>query len=449
MDWPNRAGTSLVDTHLASPSKSLAALFFLTIILGGGGVAYGLVNLVAQLAALALIAANREASIQFWRGAPLVLKLLLVATLLLPMITLIPVPYDLWRELPGRELAGETISLFEIDGWRSASLDPARTMVALTGLIVPLALLAIGHAASRRLLVQLGWGIVAIGIANFLLGVPQVLSNGQSGLLYPENPMPGVLFGTFANRNSTGLFLVTCLILAILLPSLRSERWFLSLRVSTAAVLAVAVVLTNSRSSMALMAIPFFLAALHWMLQRSIRLPKLHILWLGIGALAVIVATALAVLPGSRAEQAFDRFAQIEDARTYIWEDTAYATQRYWPLGAGAGTFDEVFQTDESLENLTERKPGRAHNDYLEVAVEAGLPGLLLIAGWLFFIAWLSVKARLSPDRWIAWSGSAILLVIAAQSLVDYPLRNQAMLAVGTFALLLLFRFRAPREPSR
>ncbi|MEO0698675.1 MAG: hypothetical protein AAFY81_03040, partial [Pseudomonadota bacterium] len=101
----------------------------------------------------------------------------------------------------------------------------------------------------------------------------------------------------------------------------------------------------------------------------------------------------------------------------------------------------------EALENITSRRAGRAHNDYIEVAIEAGLPGLLVIAGWLCTLAWLSWKARSSPQRWIAWSGSAILLAIALQSITDYPLRNQTMLAVGAFALLLLGRFSHASKP--
>ena len=432
--------------EIIDPGNSLAFLLALTLVMGGGGVAYGLANLMVQLTALALIAGGREACLQFWREAPLVLKLLIAATLLLPIIMLVPMPIELWQDLPGRGLAGETLTLLGVNNWRAASLDPARTMVALTGLITPLALLAIGHTVARRRLVQLGWGVVALGIANFMLGVPQVLSEGQVALLYPENPMPGVLFGTFANRNSTGLFLVACLTLALLLPSLSPERWFSGMRVALAFLLALAAILTGSRSAMALMAVPLVLAALRRLSQSPVRLPSRSTLWLGFGALALTAVTAFVVLPGSRAERAFDRFAQVEDARSYIWEDTTFAAQRYWPLGAGMGTFDEVFQADESLENLTERKPGRAHNDYLEVAVEAGLPGLLMIAGWLLLIFWLSIKARGSPDRWIAWSGSAILISIAAQSAVDYPLRNQAILAVAAFALLLLLRFGERRR---
>jgi O-antigen ligase len=92
---------------------------------------------------------------------------------------------------------------------------------------------------------------------------------------------------------------------------------------------------------------------------------------------------------------------------------------------------------------MTKRRAGRAHSDYLELAIEAGLPGLLIVTAWLAFLAWLAWRVRLSRLRWFAWANAAFLLVIALQSITDYPLRNQALLAVAGFALLGLARVGA------
>ena len=172
-----------------------------------------------------------------------------------------------------------------------------------------------------------------------------------------------------------------------------------------------------------------------------------------LGTPAVLVIGAVATLgiaaPG-RVGDVIERFdGEGEDARAYIWEDAVYSVDRFWPVGAGTGTFDDVFQIDESLENLTPRTAGRAHNDYLEVAIEAGVPGLALIATWLMLLSWLAWKARRSRDRWIAWSGGVVLLAIALQSVTDYPLRNQSVLAFAAFALVLLARFGKSPEETR
>lgn len=408
--------------------------------------AYGLLNLAVQLLALAVLALHREHFFAFWRRAPLGLRALVAATITIPLAALIPLPPELWTQMPGRALAIEAIEAAGHTGWRALSLDPGRTLVAALGLIVPLTVLALGWSLPRRDLVWLGWLMIMLGFVNFALGVPQVLSNGEWGLIYPENPMPGVLFGSFANRNSTGLFLVACLALLSLLPSLRPLPWFAGLRAGGMAVLATGVVLTGSRSAIVLAAIALLLGLLVWMHSRRWGAIRPRTLIVGAVGLAAMGMAAMAILPGSRAELSFDRFAQGSDARVFIWEDAAFSARRHWPVGAGMGTFDEVFQADESLENLTERRAGRAHNDYLEVAVEAGLAGLLVIAGWLILIAGWSIAARAARDSGTAWAGSAVLLAIALQSLVDYPLRNQALLALAALALVLLVRFGTGEE---
>lgn len=104
------------------------------------------------------------------------------------------------------------------------------------------------------------------------------------------------------------------------------------------------------------------------------------------------------------------------------------------------GTFDEVFQLDESLENLSVRRAGRAHNDYLEIAIEGGFAEIALLLGWLFWIAAATWRAAPTQRRWQALSATGMLTAVALQSLFDYPLRNQTMLVTIALAVVLLAR---------
>ncbi|MEP3421286.1 MAG: O-antigen ligase family protein [Erythrobacter sp.] len=436
---------------------AILAVLIIAIAFGGGGSKYGIANLIVQLAALIALSFHGKAFWQFWTTAPAALRLLIGLSILLPLLFVVPLPPSVWAALPGRELMVQSYDLLGGQEWASASVDPFRTMLAVSALIAPLALLTIGWNAPRDRLVLVGWVAVGLGLANFLIGIPQVLSNSETGVFYPENPMPGVLFGSFANRNSTGLFLVGALALAALLPMpQRLARADLPMRVAVCLFLVVAIVLTRSRTALVLALIPMGLVVLRMILfQRAARRAG-HVrsnrsIWITIAPIAVLIAIFGAVLiaaPGRIGDVA-ERFERTEDARSYIWEDAAYSADRYWPVGSGMGTFDDVFQVDESLENMTLRRAGRAHNDYLEVAIEAGVPGLLLIAGWLILLIWLSWRARNSHDRWIAWSGATILFAIALQSVTDYPLRNMAILTFASFALLILVRFGAPNGHER
>ena len=160
-------------------------------------------------------------------------------------------------------------------------------------------------------------------------------------------------------------------------------------------------------------------------------------------------ASAVVITSPGRVSATLARFEAKDDPRRFIWDDAAYSANRYWPVGAGMGTFDETYQIDESLENLTRRRAGRAHNDYIELTIEAGASGLALAAAWLVLIGWLSWRARGSSQRWPAWAASTFLLAISLQSITDYPLRNQTILALAAFALLLLTRISVDRGRSK
>lgn len=103
------------------------------------------------------------------------------------------------------------------------------------------------------------------------------------------------------------------------------------------------------------------------------------------------------------------------------------------------GTFDEVFQLDESLETLYPPRAGRAHNDYLEILIEAGVLGVLMLFSWAAYIAVQAFRLfgtrAISPAFYLTIAGC-----FAAQSMIDYPLRNQALLCIAALILGLLVR---------
>jgi O-antigen ligase len=82
-----------------------------------------------------------------------------------------------------------------------------------------------------------------------------------------------------------------------------------------------------------------------------------------------------------------------------------------------------------------------AHNDYLELIVEAGLPGAIVLFVIIMVIAWrmLAVARDRARDRGPALAGFAMLALLAAHSLVDYPVRSDAIAAVAGVAIGLLF----------
>ena len=111
---------------------------------------------------------------------------------------------------------------------------------------------------------------------------------------------------------------------------------------------------------------------------------------------------------------------------------------RYWPVGSGMGTFDEVFQVEESLETLSVKKAARAHNEFLEIALEAGIAGLLLVAGWMVFLAYAFVRGIRSVHAPAIMAAAMALVCIGLQALIYFPLRNMAVLCVAGLLVALL-----------
>jgi exopolysaccharide production protein ExoQ len=430
----------------------IAMLLLVAFAAGGGGARYGLANLAVQLAALGALAMRPDSVWQFWRGSPLMLRIAILAAFAIPLAQIIPLPEPVWSALPGRELVSRSLALVGgSEGWRPLSVDPLRTLLALTALITPLAVLSAGWTLDRDRLIDLGWLTVALGLFTVLLGAAQLSAPSDSATLYGSRAPGEILLGTFANRNSTGLFLTFALGLAAVLPAPRPHPAILPARIAACALLLLAVVLTQSRTALVLALLPVLLGvarAAGWRAgERGGKRGAIIVL----GAAALLAAGLGAVLtaaPG-RIGATLERFEAKDDPRRFIWDDASFIAGRYWPAGAGVGSFDEIYQVDESLENLSPRRPGRAHNDFIELTIEAGAPGLVVMALWLLLIGWLSWKARASRRRWVAWAGSTFLLAIALQSVTDYPLRNQTILAVAAFALLLLVRVATEERSER
>jgi O-antigen ligase len=165
-------------------------------------------------------------------------------------------------------------------------------------------------------------------------------------------------------------------------------------------------------------------------------------LLVGAVALAVMFAVQYALY------RILQRFTDdpLEDARVAFARNTFAAAKAYMPFGSGMGTFVPVYARFEKPQDaLVDTFANRAHNDVLELWLEAGIAGLGLMA---IFLAWLvarSMKVWRSPahpirdiDISLARAATIVVGLIIAHSFVDYPLRTGAMMAVLVFACVLL-----------
>jgi O-antigen ligase len=114
------------------------------------------------------------------------------------------------------------------------------------------------------------------------------------------------------------------------------------------------------------------------------------------------------------------------------------------PLGSGFGTFDPVYRMFEQPTTLLRPYVNHAHNDWLELLLEGGIPaaGLALAALFWFVLrttgVWRSTHGGKSSHALLARAGWIIIALFLFHSVLDYPLRTTANAAVFALAAALL-----------
>ena len=219
------------------------------------------------------------------------------------------------------------------------------------------------------------------------------------------------------------------------------------------AVLVFAVVLTASRTGIALL--PLALIGVGVILAPALADRGRLRFAPAIAALGAVAVAAFAAwrVGGTTLGGVAERFVFSEDGRRELWRDGWFAMTQAWPFGVGMAGAQPAMIAAERLEVLDPALPNRVHNDYLELALEGGLlaaAALAAVAALLAAAAWRGWRGR-PRERHLTALGVVILLVAAAHSFVDYPLRSMALAClIGTGAGLLMStpRLRPTNEPS-
>ena len=120
------------------------------------------------------------------------------------------------------------------------------------------------------------------------------------------------------------------------------------------------------------------------------------------------------------------------------------------PWGAGLGSFRSVYQLYESRDQISTTYVIHAHNDYVELALELGVAGILLIVAFLVWYGRAVWRAWRHTDGGIyARAASIVTAAILVHSLVDFPLRTAAISAAFAMCLALLVERRPQAARNR
>jgi O-antigen ligase len=433
--------------------------------------------LVMELAALALLV---------WRcwspptgGPPLShpARIFLALLFLLPLAQLLPAPFGLWADLPGRSYYAEALRQTTEGAdlhWRAISLIPTATESAWLALLPPLAVFLAAIRLTGQHLLRLVLVFLGIATAEALLGLIQYGDGPDSVFRFGNAWMGESASGTYINRNHLAGLLEMALPVGLALlaatvghgrpPHASGSRgrrgrtfrqWlarFSVARLNQAALFGAAamaillgLIFTRSRAGVSLAMLGILLSTLTF----SYRLGGRNVY----GLIGTFTAMGLGLASLIGLAPVWSRFTlqdPVEDGRWKIFDATLQAIGEFFPLGSGAGTFEEVMRRFHPADF-----PGvtinRAHNDYLEWLLEFGLIAGLLIAVWLLFYLrqWGRVwkRGEWTPFRFAQAGAGIALLLMMLHTLVDFNLRIPAN-AVFTAFLAAVF-FHPPPEERR
>ena len=443
MTWKN------VRPHIA-PGYLLVCL-----LLGGSSQTIWL-NAPLQLAAVIILGwALIQGSAQIIPREAKFLAILVAAGLGLVAFQLAPLPPVLWQALPGRKMVAGGLSLLSLQpSWQPLSLAPYNTISTALAVLPPLAML--GSIIVLRAFTRAGLAVaLLIGSAlGVCLGVFQVGASEATAARFYLQPEydGGTASGFFANPNHMATLLLLSLpfLAALVASGLKStvvsrRSVVLLLGVVGTILFAVGLLLNGSLAGFGL-AGPVLLLSGLMVVKLPRRVARVAFIAAGFGAVFYLAVFAT---PLSRTVFHGTKIASISTRQEFFRTGIKVARD-YFPVGSGVGTFPSVYRIKEDPRTIDPSVfVNHAHDDYLELLIETGLPGIILVISFLAW--WLLSTVRLirtpSVDRF-ALAGAIGAATIFVHSFVDYPVRTSAVAAslAMCFSLMALPKSRTSSE---
>jgi len=378
-----------------------------------------------------------------------------------PLILLALMP--LWALIQTLSLPREVVSILSpraehlhLPGaWIPLTLDLAGTRQYLLAGITcwcAFALVLTLVNCARRTEILL-WTLVASGSFQAIYGSLMVLTGLEWGFLIEKYSGKGVATGTFVNRNHLAGYLVMCLSAGtgLLLSQLSAQeasslrdffRKTLNALLSNKivirlllAIMVIALVLTRSRMGNTAFFTALAIAGLVAMFCGRKFSPKLLVL---IGSLFIIDLIIVGQWFGL--DQLVERLetASPEGEYRLAVQGRGANILADFPLtGSGGGSYHSVFTYYQDAGDWGYYR--HAHNDYLEIAAEMGIPVLLALGVFCLFVLYRALQLQ-RPDhsrlqRGVGFSLVMVFVWLVIHSTVDFNLQIPA----NSMTLCVLF----------
>ena len=373
----------------------------------------------------------------------------------------LPAPFASW----GNPIWDEASAALGRELAPRITVDPAATLAALANLLAYGAIFWLafrltadpGRARlARNAVIAIGSAYAAFGLFDYFGGTA----------LFVDLPAQRAMSSTFVNRNSFATFAGLALLCAAtvwferirhILSTARPLRQKIVMAVetllfhsgwATAALLAIAVALLLTASRGGILASLVALAAVV-LLQlapgrgQARRRGPVVLFFLAVVGVALLVA-------GNDVIERIDRqgLSIEDDLRGKIFATTIEAIRAAPWTGTGYGTYRDAIEAwrvnDPDIFAVWEK----AHNTWLENAMELGLPAALALDAALFWLALIALKGVAERRRGRAFPalGVAATLLVGLHALVDFSLQIPAVAVLYAFIMGVAFAQSAPQR---
>lgn len=351
-----------------------------------------------------------------------------------------------WRRLG-------VIGLTDVVPSLSVAPDLTRRYCLYALVVLLLMVLLISHCRSRFHVVFTALAIALAAVVQALVAYYPFFS-GKALFYWQADIETDVLFGAFLNRNHFGFMLGmgALLMLGLIFAAMHSRQRVLAKSSNQAhkrfmmmiipLVVAwffvqVSQVFSLSRGAfmgtvpVALVLVCVWLFRPHgYMRSRQGGSRQNLLMAVGVVLCALIIALPEA-LPrlSERYERLMNDQIVTKDTRFVLWRESLPMLRDYWLSGIGMGNYAQVMTQYES-DYTPMSLPNNAHNDWLELMLEVGVPmALALYALFAVFLLLSFRRLRRQEDsiqRWIGFGAFSALIMGMIHELVDYSLRAPA-----------------------
>ncbi|MER9636341.1 O-antigen ligase family protein [Mesorhizobium sp. M0228] len=394
----------------------LGSVLFVSLLIGGGTASGLYTDTLIEVAAI--ISAAAVFSQTPGQTIPRPVLWLLVFAVALAVLQIVPLPAAIFSGLRPELLLG--------DPWvgesrfRFISVGVGRTVECLLYLLAAAAFfLAVLRLRAEQVSALLPFFFIGV-ICNGLAGAIQYSLSDDIAIvgLFPFT----INAGLFANVNHFSALLFVSIPFVVYYGLFRGHLLSGSFGLIALLLLLLA---AGSRAGV-LIGLAITVLSVIFLSARS-RVSGFSVLLIFIG-LSVYTMSAWTKLDAQALDPAFGRG---EFART-----TIEGIKDNWATGVGFGNFQNAYQIYEREGMIFKQYVNHAHNEYLEIAFEGGVPAILLMVGYFVLLVAALVRVRRDLLQKAAFLSVSFLLI---HSMVDYPLRTEALAMTFAYMNAIIF----------